>query len=441
MIIVDKALQRRADEGRPIRVGLVGVGFMGRGIVQQMTLVPGMTLVAIANRTPERAIQAYREVGVQEVRCPKDVAALEANIHSGHVSVTDDASLLAQADPIDAIVEATGTVEFAAQVTLNALGHRKHVLLMNAELDATLGPILKVYAERAGVILSGTEGDHPGVQVNLMRFVKGLGLEPLLCGTVKSFYNPERTPTTQRAYAEAWGQQPHMITSYADGTKMAVEQASVANACGLSVLKRGMSGPRFEGPAGDAADLFDPAELERLGGVVDYLVGAEPSAGVFVYAKVRLESQRPYLEYLKLGPGPLYCVTTPQHLCHMEVPSSVARAVLFGDAVMAPLGAPSVEVVAQAKRDLRAGERLDGIGGYTTYGVCERAHVVAEEGLLPIGLADGCRLRTPIAQHQTIRYADVELGEPRLKDRLYAEQNTHFNAHFSRSQDRKGASQ
>lgn len=430
MIIVDRALRQRAEAGKPIRVGLIGSGFMGRGIVQQIVnCVPGMRLVAVANRHVERAEQAYREAGVQDVRRVTSLTTLEANIHEqgDHVSVTDDATLLCQARGVDALVEATGTVDFAAGVVLEAVAHGKHVLLLNAELDATLGPILKVYADRAGVILSGTEGDHPGVQVDLYRFVKGLGLTPLLCGTVKGLYDPLRTPATQQAFAEAWGQQPHMVTSYADGTKMSFEQASVANATGMTVAQRGMLGHTFRGPAGEATGLFDVEELERLGGVVDYLVGAEPSAGVFVYASASAPAQRPYLSYLKLGEGPLYCFTTPYHLCHMEVPFSVARAVLFGDAVMAPLGAPTVEVVAQAKRDLKAGETLDGIGGYMAYGVCERAHVARKEDLLPMGVSEDCRLIRGVSQHSVIRYADVMLPNGRLSDRLRAEQNATFS--------------
>ena len=426
MVIVDRALKRRAEARKPIRVGLIGAGFMGSGIVQQLVnCVPGIELVAVANRHVERALQAYRAAGIEDVRHVATPAELEATLHAGRVSVTDDARLLCQAEGIDALIEATGTVEFAAGVVLDAVTHGKHVLLLNAELDATLGPILKLYADQAGVILSGTDGDHPGVQVNLYRFVKGLGLTPLLCGTVKGLYDPFRTPATQRAFAERWGQQPHMVTSYADGTKMSFEQASVANATGMTVLQRGMLGPTFSGDAGGATDFFEVAELGRLGGVVDYLVGAQPGSGVFVYASADA-AQRPYLEYLKLGAGPLYCLTTPHHLCHMEVPFSVARAVLFGDAVMAPMGAPKVEVVAQAKRELRAGETLDGIGGYTAYGVCERAEIAHAENLLPIGVAKDCRLTRDVSKNSVIRYADVVLPAGRLTDQLRAEQAERF---------------
>lgn len=430
MIIVDRALKLRAEAGNPVRVGLIGSGFMGRGIINQIVnCVPGMKLVAVANRHAERAADACREAGVEDIRQVATLSAVEDNLHTpgDHVTVTDDATLLCQAHGIDALVEATGTIEFAAGVVLEAITYNKHVLLMNAELDATLGSILKVYADRAGVILSGTDGDHPGVQVNLYRFVCGLGMTPLLCGTVKGLYDPLRTPATQQAFAEAWGQQPHMVTSYADGTKMSFEQASVANATGMTVAQRGMLGHTFNGSAEAATGLFDADALTRLGGVVDYLVGAQPSAGVFVYAKAVTPAQCPYLEYLKLGEGPLYCFTTPYHLCHMEVPFSVARAVLFGDAVMAPLGAPTVEVVALAKRDLKAGETLDGIGGYLTYGVCERARVSLEQALLPMGISGDCRLIRDVPQHNAIRYADVILPEGRLSDRLRTEQNATFS--------------
>ena len=140
MIIVDRALERRAEENNPIRVGLIGAGFMGSGIVQQIVnCVPGMKLVAAANRHAERAAHAYRAAGVEDVRQVANLSDLEANLRSNHVSVTDDARLLCQAEGIDALIEATGTVDFAAEIVLEAVAHGKHVLLMNAELDATLG--------------------------------------------------------------------------------------------------------------------------------------------------------------------------------------------------------------------------------------------------------------------------------------------------------------
>ncbi|HYE71178.1 MAG TPA: NAD(P)-dependent oxidoreductase, partial [Aquabacterium sp.] len=259
MIIVDTALQRRAAEGRPVRIGVVGAGFMARGVVLQIALsVPGMRVAAVANRTLEGARRAYREAGQQEMRTVDSVAQLEQAIEAGVPAVTEDPLLLCRAGGIDAIVEITGTIEHAARVTLEAIEHGKHVVLMNAEVDGTIGPILKTYADKAGVVLTSADGDQPGVMMNLFRFVQGIGVKPVLCGNIKGLHDPYRNPTTQEGFAKQWGQNPMMVTSFADGTKISFENAIVANGTGMRVGKRGMFGPTV--PAGtpiqQVADLY-----------------------------------------------------------------------------------------------------------------------------------------------------------------------------------------
>jgi predicted homoserine dehydrogenase-like protein len=299
---------------------------------------------------------------------------------------------------------------------------------MNAEVDGTLGPILKTYADRAGVVLTNADGDQPGVQMNLYRFVRGLGVKPVLAGNIKGLHDPYRTPTTQAEFAARWGQSPHMVTSFADGTKISFEQAIVANATGMRVSRRGMHGPEVEvgTPIEEAASQFDVDELTAGPGIVDYVVGAAPSPGVFVLGTHDNPLQQHYLNLYKLGEGPLYCFYTPYHLCHFEVPNTVARAVLLGDATIAPIGPPQVDVIAAAKTDLAAGDALDGLGGYLTYGLAENSDLVAEEGLLPIGLAEGCRLTRNISRDQVLTYDDVEVPKGRLSDRLRAEQRKAF---------------
>jgi predicted homoserine dehydrogenase-like protein len=423
MIIVDRALERREAEGRPIRVALVGAGFMGRGVANQIiNSTTGMRLVAIANRTLERAERAYREAGVTHVRTVEDARAVDRAITEGMAAVTSDYRAVVEAGQVDAVIEATGAVEFGCHVICDAIDQGKHLVTMNAEVDATVGPILHRMAYAAGVVLTGCDGDQPGVQLNLVRFVRGIGLEPLVCGNIKGLQDPYRTPTTQRAFAERWGQDPHMVTSFADGTKISFEQAIVANATGMTVAQRGMRGIEHPGHVDELTATYDVAELESLGGVVDYVVGSRPGPGVFVLASHHDPRQRRYLELYKLGPGPLYSFYTPYHLCHFEVPQTVARAVLFEDAAIAPVGAPTVEVVATAKQDLQAGTVLDGLGGYDTYGQAERAEVTAAEELLPMGLAEGCRLRTDVPRDQVLSYADVELPRGRLVDHLRAQQ-------------------
>jgi predicted homoserine dehydrogenase-like protein len=299
---------------------------------------------------------------------------------------------------------------------------------MNAEVDGTLGPILKTYADRAGVVLTNADGDQPGVQMNLYRFVRGLGVKPVLAGNIKGLHDPYRTPTTQAEFAARWGQSPHMVTSFADGTKISFEQAIVANATGMSVARRGMQGPEVEvgTPIEEAASQFDVDELTAGHGIVDYVVGATPSPGVFVLGTHDNPLQRHYLNLYKLGEGPLYCFYTPYHLCHFEVPNTVARAVLLGDATIAPIGPPRVDVIAAAKTDLAAGDTLDGLGGYLTYGLAENSDLVAAEALLPIGLAEGCRLTRSISRDQVLTYDDVEVPQGRLSDRLRVEQREAF---------------
>jgi predicted homoserine dehydrogenase-like protein len=429
MIIVDTALERRAAEQNPIRVAMVGAGFMARGIALQLCgAVPGMRLVAISNRNIDGARRAYTEAGVDDLRVVESAAQLEAAIHAGQPAITDDGMLLCRAAGVDAVIEVTGAVEYGAAITLEAIAHGKHVILMNAELDSTIGPILKTYADRAGVVITNADGDQPGVIMNLFRFVRGIGVRPVLCGNIKGLQDPYRNPTTQAGFAQRWGQKAHMVTSFADGSKISFEQAIVANATGMRVGRRGMYGPTVEPgtPLEKVAPLYPLDQLLEGPGLVDYVVGASPGPGVFVLGTHDHPQQRHYLNLYKLGEGPLYCFYTPYHLCHFEVHATVARAVLFQDATITPRGAPTVDVVATAKIDLAAGQELDGIGFYMTYGQAENADVVARDRLLPLGLAEGCRLRRDLPRDHVLTYDDVEVPPGRLADRLRAEQDARF---------------
>lgn len=429
MIIVDKALRERHEAGRPVRVGLIGSGFMGRGIALQIAQsVPGMEVAAIYSRSLDDAGRAYAQAGVADPVAVDRPDALDRVVEGGGHAVSDDPEVLCDAACIDAIVEVTGTVEFAAGVVERAIAQGKHVVLMNAELDGTIGPILKHKADRAGVILTNVDGDQPGVIMNLYRFVRGIGVRPVLCGNIKGLQDKYRNPTTQAEFARRWGQSPEMVTSFADGTKISFEQAIVANATGMRVARRGMHGPTVEPGVHIrvAAERFSPEELLQGDGIVDYVVGAEPAPGVFVLGTHDDPVQRHYLELYKLGTGPLYCFYTPYHLCHFEVPWTVARAVLFKDAAIAAIAGPRVDVVATAKIDLPAGQVLDGMGGYMTYGQAENSDVAARERLLPMGLAEGCRLTRAVAKDEVLSYRDVAVPPDRLSDRLRAEQNRLF---------------
>jgi predicted homoserine dehydrogenase-like protein len=425
MIIVDRALEEREANGNPIRVGIVGAGALGRGLARQyITAAPGQRLAAVSNRTLERAATAWTESGTDEPVRAGSRRDLEHAIQAGRPAITDDALALCEADGVDAIIEATGTLDFGASVALAAIEHGKHVFI-NAELEATLGPILCTSAKRQGVIVSALDGDQPGTQMNLYRFCLGMGFEPLLCGNIKGLQDHTRTPKTQQAFAAKYGLDARMATSFADGTKISFEQAVVSLSTGFGVARRGMLGYEHDGHIDELTDRFDVDELRDWGGIVDYVIGPRPAPGVFVFAAQPDARQRTYLDFFKMGPGPLYSFYAPYHLAHMEAPSSVARAVLFGDSVTGA-STPAVEVITVAKRDLRAGEVLDGIGGYLTYGQCENARVAREEELLPMGLAEGCVLERDIARDTAIRRAAVRLPAERLIDRLRSEQDALF---------------
>lgn len=435
----DTVLAHRESEGKPVRIAMVGAGVTARMIALQLaTPIPGMRLVAIANRTVEKATQAFFNAGVASAQVVSDLSSLEENVDEDRASVMEDPNLVCQAGNIDVIVEVTGTVEFGAQVASAAIHHRKHIVLVNAELDSTVGPILKVDAERAGVVLTNTDGDEPGVAMTLLRYLRSVGLKPVAAGNLKGMIDRYRTPETQREFATKYNQDAAKVTSFADGTKLSMETCILANATGFKVGQRGMYGPRCA-HVREMAKLL-PIDQLLAGGLVDYALGAEPHTGAFVLVHEEHPRKQKELAYYKLGDGPFYVFYTPYHLPHIQIASTIARAALFGDPTVTPLGAPICEVITIAKRDLQVGEVLDGVGGFMAYGLIENAPICAKQNLLPMGVSEGCRLLRNIPKDQPITYADVELPQGRLCDQLRGQQDRHFGGETGREQMIKSSS-
>jgi predicted homoserine dehydrogenase-like protein len=424
VIILDRALAEREAQGRPVRIGLVGAGYMARGIAAHARAIRGVEVVAIANRTLTRAVDILTENGWDEPKEVSSAAELEDAIARRSPVVAADPMILCAAESVDVVMDTTGEVEFGADLALEAIRHQKHVVLVNAELDATLGPVLKHRADAAGVVITNTDGDEPGVAMNLFRYVSTIGLQPVLVGNIKGFIDQHRNPDTQRAFADSVGQGAKMITSFADGTKLSMETTLVANATGFHVARRGMNGHRC-GHVREVLDLYSADELLD-GGRVDYVLGAEPGTGAFVVGYTEDPVQRTYLGHFKLGDGPFYVFYTPWHLPQAEAPLTAARAAIFHDASVTPCGAPSCDVVTVAKRDLRRGEVLDGIGGFTCYGVIENTDASRQDLLLPMGLSEGCELVVDIAADSPIGYEHVRVPPGRLVDELRAEQESLF---------------
>jgi len=423
MIIVDNALKAREAQGLPIRVAILGAGFMAQGLTNQITnSVPGMHMVAAFNRRGQRALDVFAYAGRSDAVLATTQGHVEDAIREGKPVVTEDAFLLSRSEQIDVLVDTTGSVEFGARVIVDAFRHGKDVVLLNAEVDATIGPILQVYAEKHGVILSACDGDEPGLQMNLYRWVKGLGLTPRVMGNIKGLQDPYRNPTTQRGFAERWGQNAAMVTSFADGSKISFEQAVVANATGFKVKSRGMSrGIEFRGDVMKIGSLYDIDELRGNSGLVDYVVGT-PLTKVYCLAEHPDPKQQHYLNLYKMGEGPLYAFFSPYHLVHFEVPNAIARVVLFRDSVAKPLAGPVVEVCAVAKRDLKAAEVLDDYGMYMTYGEAVNTEEMCARRYLPEGLVEGCTLLRDVPKDAVVTYDDVALPRDRLADQLRAEQ-------------------
>jgi len=379
-----------------------------------------MRLAGIANRTPSHAERALREARIEGWATVETAAQAEAAIGRGRTVLAADPAVLTRCGAIDIVVEVTGTVDFGASVALDAFAHGKPVVLVNAELDSLIGPILKTRADEAGVVLTHTDGDEPGVAMTLFRYCQTVGLRPVAAGNIKGMVDYYRNPDTQAQFALKHDQDVRKVTSFADSTKLSMETTVLANATGFGVARRGMTGPAC-GYVRELAKLL-PAEAMLAGGIVDYSVGAMPMTGGFVVVHEDNPLKQTQLAYYKLGDGPFYVFYTPFHLPHIQLPSTIGRAVLHRDATVAPRGGPSCEVVTVAKRALKAGERLDGIGGYCSYGLIDNHAAARAANALPIALSEACVLLRDVAMDEVIRFGDVRMPATRLSDTLWHEQ-------------------
>lgn len=427
MILIDTVLKKREKDNNPIKVAVIGTGIMGKGIINQITKYsPGIKVVAVYNRTLSKAIETLTYVGIENYKIVESKSKYDQARQLGLICVSQDINIICEGFDVELIIEVTGTIEFAANTILKAFTQGKHVLSFNAEVDATLGPILKYRANKSGLMYSVSDGDQPGVTLNLYRQVELMGFKPLLCGNIKGLQDRYRNPTTQKSFAATWDMTPEMVTSFADGTKISFEQACIANATGMKVAKRGMFGYHTNKHVDDIKELYDLEQLIELGGIVDYVVGAQPGPGVFIFATIEDSFSQKYLKYVKMGEGPLYSFYVPYHLLFFEIANSISRMIDFGDIILAPESGLSVDVVSTAKINLGEGEVIDGLGGYKTYGLCENYETSKAENLLPIGLAEGCKIIKDISKDQVIRFSDVELPKGRLIDTLWTEQQKLF---------------
>ncbi len=403
-----RELWRRQQYGRVIKVAVSGIGSMGRGIALQLKAMPGMEPGILVNRTAERAVEAWVAMGVpwDEVVVSDDPRLLSIALEQGLACVTRDVGTAVALDQVEVLVESTGTVGPAARSVLAAIQAGKHVVVMNAELDATIGCYLAERARQQGVVYGYADGDQPGVLMRILEWVKLHGFEIVAAVNCKGFLDVGATPESSQEWARRMKTSAEMVCAFTDGTKMNLENAVVANATGLVPEVRGMHGVRTE----QKTALRDFGRVLGRTGVVDFSLGGDFGGGVFVIGRCHdWERVGHYFDYLKMGPGPDYLFLRPYHLCHLETPLSIAETVIEREPTISPMGAPVADVIAVAKRDLQPGETLEGIGGRSFYGQIDTVERARE--FLPVGLAEGGILTKGVFAGEAIPRCAVEARE------------------------------
>ena len=412
-----------------IRVGIVGIGSIGQGLAYQCSITPGIKTVAIADIEIERAINCatWLEQDYQVVHHLED---MHNTIRAGKLAVCEDGEMLARCGLMDLVIEATNAIAAGGVHAITALGHQKHVVMMNYEADLIFGPYLLSLAHQSGCVYTGSDGDQPAVIKRLVDDLELWGFELVMAGNIKGFLDRYANPTSIIPEADRRNLDYRMCTSYTDGTKLCIEMATVANALGLRTAVPGMYGPR----ANHVHDAFDLYDLDALWAqrqpVVDFMLGAQPMGGVFAIGYTDNSFQQFTLDWFppRMGPGPYYMFYRPYHLGHIEAMCCIAEAVLDGHALIQPDAGFQTNVYAYAKRDLQAGEILDGIGGYTCYGLIENCSEQGERPGLPICLADRVVLNRDISKDQKILIADVEFASDREDFALFAKAMEHSGA-------------
>ena len=355
-------LRRREKDKNPVRAAVIGAGFFGSGVIRQLVRTPGISPVIIANRTPEKAADALVRSGVDKtlIEFVGDQRAAERAIENGKYAVTAKLDLPLELSQVEVVTETTGNCRVGAEMAYRSLQAGKHFVAANPETQATVGAVLRDEAEKAGVVYSDMGGDQPGNVKKLYDYVEGIGFTPAVAGNCKGFINRYATPETQAEYCRENPIQPWIATAAADGTKLNIEMCVVANAAGLLTPQVGMTGVQTTLEA--LVQDFERTGLLTKGPIVDYTLGIP--VGVFVIA----HSADPWLaeemQYFKMGKGPYYLFFADRVLCQFDAVPSIAEAVLYREPVIAPLKEFPTEVITFSKRDLEAGHKLDGIGGF-----------------------------------------------------------------------------
>jgi len=399
--------ERLKKRNQDINVVIIGLGAMGKGLYYQCKITPGVKCIAVADLNMNKCIEAAKMVG-DPYKIVTNEGELIDTIEDKYVALCTDGELLAACEKADVVIEASNAIAAGAKFVITALKHKKHVVLMNAEIDLLYGTYFMQLAAQNGVVCTSIDGDQYGVIKRLIDDFQLWGFELVMAGNIKGFLNRYADPTSIIPEADKRNLDYKMCTSYTDGTKLCIEMAIIANAFGMKTLTPGMHGPK----AKNVTEVFNLYDFEKIWAdrtpFVDYILGAEPGGGVFAVGYHDHPYQRDMMEYYKMGKGPFYLFYRPYHLCHVEAMASIVEPFLDGNALLQPTAGFHTNVYTYAKKDLKAGEMLDGLGGYTCYGLIENCARSNGRNRLPILLAEHVRLKKDIRKDQMINFEDIE---------------------------------
>jgi len=434
MLNMDKKLAKREEEGKIIRAGIVGAGQMGRGMVTQMALMKGIMPAIVSDIKFENVINAFHYAGISDENIAVAKTLEEANryMEQGKYVATENSDLISQANLVEVAIDVTGVPEVGVKIAIDAMNNKKHVVMMDVETDVVIGSYLKKLGDKNGVIYTGSAGDEPGAVMELYSFARAMGMEVVVMGKGKNNkLDYDCNPDTVLEEATRRKMSPRMLTSFKDGTKTMVEMTAMSNATGFIPDVVGGHGPSAS-PKDRCADLNEIFKLKKDGGilekhhVVEYVNGIAP--GVFVTVTTQNEEIAYQMGYHSMGPGPLWTLYRPYHLCNLETPLTVAKIVIDGEPTIIPLDGPVSECITVAKRDLKAGETIDGIGGYTTYGSIATAQETYEKGYVVYALVNkNARMKCDVKKGTLLTLDMVDLDTSTQLYQVRKEQDKMYN--------------
>ena len=434
MLNMDKKLAKREEEGKIIRAGIVGAGQMGRGMVTQMALMKGIMPAIVSDIKMDNVINAFHYAGIsdEDIAVAKTLEEANRYMEQGKYVATENADFISHANLVEVAIDVTGVPEVGVKIAIDAMNNKKHVVMMDVETDVVIGSYLKKLGDRNGVIYTGSAGDEPGAVMELYSFARAMGMEVKVMGKGKNNkLDYDCNPDTVLEEATRRKMSPRMLTSFKDGTKTMVEMTAMSNATGLIPDVIGGHGPSAS-PKDRCAELNEIFKLKKDGGilnqhgVVEYVNGIAP--GVFVTVTTQNEEIAYQMGYHSMGPGPLWTLYRPYHLCNLETPLTVAKIVIDGEPTIIPLDGPISECIAVAKRDLKAGETIDGIGGYTTYGSIATAQETYEKGYVVYALVNkNTRMKCDVKKGTLFTLDMVELDTSTQLYQVRKEQDKMYN--------------